>query len=85
MTKTAMKLLDDILNMLVSFQATGQEPQVLTSDRMSALVERMNHNDLAGKGFSIGGGSFSLPSSGITRSWADEDCYVVGKVPMITH
>lgn len=84
MTKNAMKLLDDILNMLVTYQATGQEPQVLTSDRMSAIVVKVDHKDLAGSSFSIGGGSFGLPSSNVTGSWAEEDCYAVGKVLEIT-
>lgn len=79
-----MKLLDDILNMLVTYQATGQEPQKLTSDRMSAIVVKVDHKDLAGYSFYIGGGSFGLPSSNVTGSWADKDCFVVGKVLEIT-
>lgn len=80
MTKKAMKLLDDVLNMLVAYQMTGQEPQELISDRMSAMVVKVAHEDLAGNSFSIGGGTFGLPSSDITASWADEECFIVAKV-----
>lgn len=76
-----MKLLDDILDILVAYQVAGQEPQVLTSDRMSAVVSKVDHKDLAGSSFSIGGGSFVLPSDeDVVGSWADEDCFIVAKV-----
>lgn len=76
-----MKLLDDILDILVAYQVAGQEPQVLTSDRMSAVVSKVDHKDLAGSSFSIGGGSFVLPSNeDVVGSWADEDCFIVAKV-----
>lgn len=76
-----MKLLDDILDILVASQVAGQEPQVLTSDRMSAVVSKVDHKDLAGSSFSIGGGSFVLPSNeDVVGSWADEDCFIVAKV-----
>lgn len=76
-----MKLLDDILDILVAYQVAGQEPQVLTSDRMSAVVSKVDHKDLAGSSFSIGGGSFVLPSNeDVVGSWADKDCFIVAKV-----
>lgn len=76
-----MKLLDDILDILVAYQVAGQEPQVLTSDRMSAVVSKVDHKDLAGSSFSIGGGSFVLPSNeDVVGSWADEHCFIVAKV-----
>lgn len=76
-----MKLLDDILDILVAYQVAGQEPQVLTSDRMSAVVSKVDHKDLAGSSFSIGRGSFVLPSNeDVVGSWADEDCFIVAKV-----
>ena len=73
MTKAAMKLLDDILDILVAYQAAGQEPALLLSDRMSALVSKVDHKALAGSSYSIGTGSFFLPSNGdVVGSWADE-------------
>ena len=81
MTKATIKLLDDILDILVAYQAAGQEPALLLSDRMSALVSKVDRKALAGSSYSIGAGSFVLPSNGdVVGSWADEDCYIVAKV-----
>lgn len=76
-----MKLLDDILDILVAYQEAGQEPALLSSDRMSAMVSKVDHKALAGSSFAIGGGSFVLPSNGdVVGSWLDEDCSLVAKV-----
>lgn len=81
MTKAAMKLIDDILNILAAYQTVGQEPALLSGGRMSALVSKVDHKALAGSSFSVGGGSFVLPSNeDVVGSWADEDCYLVAKV-----
>ena len=81
MTKAIMKLLNDILNLLVQYQVPDQEPALFSSDRMSALVSKVNYKALAGSSFSIGGGSFVLPSNeDVVGSWADGDCYLVAKV-----
>jgi len=80
-TKAAMKLLDDILDILVAYQEAGQEPALLLSDRMSAMVSKVDHKALAGSSFAIGGGSFVLPSNeDVVGSWLDEDCSLVAKV-----
>lgn len=80
-----MKLLDDILDMFVAYQVAGQEPAVLSSDRMSALVAKVDYKNLAGSSFSISGGSFVLPSKeDVMGSLVDEDCYIVAKVQGFT-
>lgn len=84
-TKAAMKLLDDILDIFVAYQVAGQEPAVLSSDRMSALVAKVDYKNLAGSSFSIGGGSFVLPSNeDVMGSLVEEDCYIVAKVQGFT-
>lgn len=84
-TKTAMIILNDILDLLLAYQVTGQEPQVLTTDRMSASVRKMDTKDLAGSSYSLGAGTFVLPTSeDIVGSWADKDCYIAAKVLDIT-
>lgn len=81
MTTSAMKILDDILDMIVEFEIPDQEPQLLESERMTALVSKVSTERLAGSSFSIGEGSFVLPSSkDIVDILRDKDCYVVAKV-----
>lgn len=81
MTKSAMTLLDDILDMIVEYQVTGQEPLVLQSERMAALVMKADTKDLAGSSVSIGGGSFVLPSTEkVAGTLEDKDCFIVAKV-----
>ena len=76
-----MKVLDDILDTLSDYLATGQEPQVLRSERMSALVMKMSIDDLAGSNISIVGGSFVLPDMrSVMESWDDPNCYLIAKV-----
>ena len=83
MTKTAMKVLDDVLDTLSGYLVTGQEPQVLTSERMSALVMKMDVEDLSGFNVSIVGGSFVLPNmKEVSGGWDDPHCYVLGKVKL---
>ena len=80
-----MKILDDTLDIRVTYQKAGQEPAMLSSDRMSALVSKVDYKDLAGSSFSIGGGSFVLPSDeDVVGIWADEDCFIVAKVQGFT-
>ena len=81
MTKSAMKILDDILDVIVEFQVPGEEPQLLEGERMTALVSKVDTERLVGSSFSIGEGSFALPSSkGIVNILQDENCYIVAKV-----
>ncbi|XP_022800006.1 polycystin-1-like [Stylophora pistillata] len=80
MTKSAMKILDDILDVIVEFQVPGEEPQLLEGERMTALVSKVDTERLVGSSFSIGEGSFALPSSkGIVNILQDENCYIVAK------
>ena len=82
MTKAAMNVLNNILDMLSDYLVVGQDAQVLTSESMSALVMKIDVKDLAGANVSIAGGSFVLPAEvkDMFASLEDPNCYITAKV-----
>ena len=82
-TKTAMKVFHDVLDALSGDLATGQEPQVIEGERLSALVMKMHVERLSGSSISFVGGSFVLSNmEEILESWDEEDCYILAKVKL---
>lgn len=78
-----MKVFHDVLDALSGDLATGQEPQVIEGERLSALVMKMHVERLSGSSISIAGGSFVLSNmEEILESWDEEDCYILAKVKL---
>ena len=78
-----MEVLHNVLDTLSGYLATGQEPQVMESERLSALVMKMQVERLSGSSISIAGGSFVLSNmEEILESWDEEDCYILAKVKL---
>ena len=78
-----MKVFHDVLDALSGDLATGQEPQVIEGERLSALVMKMHVERLSASSISIIGGSFVLSNmEEILENWDEEDCYILAKVKL---